>query len=175
MRRVVRLFACVALVGLLLPSAAFSQAPRPALGFWPGFSFLPVGRAADIQVRAMSFPSLYGCEIEIRYDPTALAVEDADPNADGIQVGVGDVFVGDEGFVGLNRVDPVAGVIRFAATLVRPAPAIHGSATLMRVRFTALRPGPTMLRFGSAILVDVDAQTIDARLADGGMWLGPIR
>ncbi len=174
MRRLLALLACGVLVCLLLPSVALSQSPRPALGFWPGFTFLPVGHATDIQVRATSVAGLYGCEIEVWYDPTALAVQDADPNTEGIQVSVGDVF-GGESFVGLNRVDPQAGVIRFAATLVRPAPPIHGSATLMRVRFTALRPGPTMIRFGPVILVDVDAQTVDARLVDGGMWLGPIR
>lgn len=175
MRRLACLLACVVLVSLLIPSPALSQAPRPALRFWPGFTFLPVGHATDIQVRAMSFASLYGCDIEIRYDPTALAVQDADPNTEGIQVTVGEVFVSGESFVGLNSVDSDAGIIRFAATLVRPAPPIHGSATLMRVRFTALRPGPTMIRFGQVILVDVDTQTIDARLVDGGMWLGPIR
>lgn len=175
MRRLVCLLACAVLVGLGFPSAALSQAPSPALRFWPGFAFLPVGYATDVQVRATSFASLYGCEIEIRYDPTALAVQDADPNTDGIQITVGEVFASGESFVGMNSVDPQAGVIRFAATLVRPAPAIHGNATLMRVRFTALRPGPTMIRFSRVILVDVDAQTLDARLVDGGMWLGPIR
>lgn len=175
MRRFACLFACVVLMCLLFTSPALSQAPRPALGFWPGFSFLGVGHATDVQVRATSFVGLYGCQIEVRYDPTALEVQDADPNTEGIQVSAGDVFVGSGTFVALNTVDPQAGVIRFAATLLDPAPPIHGSATLMRVRFKALRPGPTMLRFGEVILVDAGARVIDARLADGGMWIGPIR
>lgn len=175
MRRFVYLLACVVLVCLMLPSAALSQIPQPALGFWPGFSFLPVGRVADIQVRATSFVGLYGCQIEVRYDPTALEVQDADPNTEGIQVSAGDVFVGSNAFIALNTVDPQEGVIRFAAALLDPAPPIHGSATMMRVRFKALRPGPTMIRFGEVIPVDSRARVIDARLDDGGMWIGPIR
>jgi len=88
---------------------------------------------------------------------------------------VGEVFGGRTAFVALNEVDAGAGVIRFAATLLEPASPIQGSATLMRVRFKALAPGPTMLRFGRVILVDVGTHVIDARLVDGGMWLGPIR
>ncbi len=175
MRRVMFLFACAVLVCLLLPSAALSGAPRPALGFWPGFSFLPVGGATEVQVRATSFVGLYGCQMEVHYDPATLEVQDADPNTEGIQVSAGDVFVGARTFVAVNTVDPQAGIIRFAAALLDPAPPIHGSATLMRVRFKALRPGPTMIRFGEVILVDVGAQVIHARLADGGMWIGPIR
>ncbi len=175
MRRFVSLIACVVLVCLLAPSAALSQAPRPALGFWPGFTFLPVGHTAEVQVRATSFVGLYGCEVEVQYDPTALEIQDADPNTEGIQVRVGDVFSAGRVFVALNAVDPQEGVVRFAATLLEPEPPIHGSATLFYVRFKALRPGPTLIRFGQVILVDRGAQTIDARLVDGGMWLGPIR
>jgi len=175
MRRYVSLFVCAVLLCVLIPSPAAAQIPRPSLGFWPGFRFLPVGQIAEIQVRASAVVNLYGCEVEVRYDPAALEVQDADPNTDGIQVVVGEVFGGRTAFVALNEVDAGAGVIRFAATLLEPASPIQGSATLMRVRFKALAPGPTMLRFGRVILVDVGTHVIDARLVDGGMWLGPIR
>lgn len=175
MRRLRSVVVCGVLLCLLVPSVALSQSPRPALGFKPGFRFLAVGHVADVEVRGTGFVDLYGCEIEVRYDPGALEVQDADPNTEGVQAMVGDVFTGKDTFVALNAVSAEQGIIRFAAGLLQPAAAIQGSATFVRIGFKALRPGPTMLRFGRVILVNVDAQTVDARLTDGGMWLGPIR
>lgn len=175
MRQLRSVLACGVLLCLLVPSVALSQPPRPTLDFKPGFRFLAVGHVADVEVRGTGLVDLYGCEVTVRYDPRALEVQDADPDTEGVQAIAGDVFTGRGTFVALNAVDVEQGTIRFAAGLVEPAAPIQGSATFLRIGFKALRPGPTMLRFGPVILVNVDAQTVDARLVDGGMWLGPIR
>ena len=175
MRRKRLVMVSAVLLLLLLPALVSAGGIRPKLGFSPGFRFLPVGQTTTLEVRASSMVNLYGGEFVIQYDPTALEVLDADPNAEGIQIVAGEVFGGTDAFVALNAVNDAEGRIHFAATLLEPAAPIQGSATLARFTVRALRPGPAMLRFGPAYLVDSQADLLDALLLNGGLWLGPIR
>ena len=173
-RRTLTLVSVALILVLLLPSLASAGGIRPKLGFWPGFRFLSVGQTGTLEVRASGMASLYGGEFVIHYDPTALEVLDVDPNLEGIQIEVGEVFGGADAFVALNWVDSAEGAIHFAATLLEPAAPIQGSANLARFTVRALRPVPTMLRFGSTTLLDSQANLLDALLLNGGLWLGPL-
>ena len=168
------LVSAVMILILLLPSLAAAGGIRPKLSFSPGFCFLPVGQTITLEVRAGGVVNLYGGEFVIQYDPTALEVLDADPNAEGIQISAGEVFGGRDGFVALNAVNDAEGRIYFAATLLEPAAPMQGNATLARFTVRALRPGPAILRFSPAYLVDSQANVMDALPLNGGLWLGPI-
>jgi hypothetical protein len=174
MRRKWLFMVSAVLILLLLPALVSAGGIRPKLGFSPGFCFLPVGQTTTLDVRASSVVNLYGGEFVIQYDPTALEVLDADPNAEGIQIVAGEVFVGTHAFVALNAVNDVEGRIHFAATLLEPAAPMQGSAVLAHFTVRALRPGPVMLRFSPAYLVDSQANMLDVSLLNGGLWLGPI-
>ena len=145
------------------------------VGFSPSFRIVPAGSETTVEVVASSVADLYAGELEIRYDPAALSVLDADANKDGVQIGVGEVFAGSGAFVALNSVDTSAGVIRFAATLLDPTPALQGNAVLARITFKGVKSGPTMLRFGNVQLLTAQAVALDVKAQDGSLWLGPIR
>jgi hypothetical protein len=44
------------------------------------------GDAIAVEVMAAGVVDLYGAEVRLRYDPQALAVQDADPQQEGVQV-----------------------------------------------------------------------------------------
>jgi PKD repeat protein len=158
----------------LAAAEAESQRVSSKLSFSPSFRILPVGEVTTLEVVASSVADLYGGELEISYDPAALSVVDADANKEGIQISAGDVFASGA-FVALNAVDEQAGKIRFAATLLDPSPAIQGNVVLAKVTFKGLKLGPSMLRFSNAQLLTSQASTLDVKLHDGSLWLGPIR
>ena len=147
----------------------------PRLAFSPMFRILPIDQAVTLDILASGMADLYAGEFEIRYDPTRLEIVDADANAEGIQIGVGEVFAGQDAYVALNSVDAEEGRIRFAATLLTPAPAIQGGAVLAQVTFKGLQQGPTMLRFDEVQLLTSQAAALDVAAKDGWLWLGAIR
>jgi len=159
-------------VALAAASAPEGIAPKLTIG--PSFRIAPPGGTVTLDIVASGVADLYGGEFELHYDPAALEIVDANPNADGIQVAVGEVFAGSDGYVALNEVDAAAGKVRFAATLLDPAPAIQGNAVLAKVTFKGLKTGPTMLQFGNAQLVTSQAIALDVQARNGSLWFGSI-
>ena len=105
--------------------------------------------------------SLYAVDIEIRFDPAVLQVEDASPNQDGIQVGLGTFL--DAGLILYNQVDNDQGLIRFAMTQMNPSEPKSGEGVLLVLYFTTQADGESVLevpfaeaatRLGEAITVE---------------------
>jgi PKD repeat protein len=160
-------------VALAAASAPEGIAPKLTIG--PAFRILPTGGTVTLDVVASGVADLYAGEFELRYDPAALEIVDANLNVDGIQIGVGEIFAGSDAYVAVNAVDAAAGKVRFAATLLDPAPAIQGSAVLAKMTFKGLKTGPTMLQFGNAQLVTSQAVALDVQARNGSLWFGSIR
>jgi PKD repeat protein len=160
---------------MLAAAGVEAQSVTSKLSFSPSFRILPVGSTTTVEVVAGSVADLYAGELEISYDPAALSVVDMDANKEGIQISAGSVFAGSGAFVAVNDVDAQAGKIRFAATLLDPAPAIQGNVVLARITFKALKSGPSMLRFSNAQLLTPQASALNMKVNDGSLWLGPIR
>ena len=82
---------------------------------------------------------IYGLDIRIAFDPTAVRVVDADPERGGVQVVIGSLLADRPHFVAENRVTVDEGrgkgVITLVATLLRPAQPIRGSGSLAVVLF----------------------------------------
>ncbi|MCW5849669.1 MAG: hypothetical protein KIT87_06275 [Anaerolineae bacterium] len=73
--------------------------------------------------------AVYGADVRLSFDPTRLA-----PAADKAELGA---FL-QGAHVALNQVDAKAGTVRFAATLLNPAPAANGRGVLIRVPFRVI-------------------------------------
>lgn len=112
------------------------------------------------EVMAENVTDLYGVEFRITYDPAVLAIQDANPDQDGVQIASGTLLPADQGFVVANQVNEAEGTITFAMTLLNPAPAATGSGPLARVAFKALQNSPATIDIAHAKLVSVDLQTI---------------
>lgn len=113
-----------------------------------------------VDIMADNVADLYGAEIKLRYDPTLLAVQDADPGRDGLQITEGELLPASKGFVVANQVDEQEGAITYALTLLNPAPPVTGSGIIATVTFEQLQDSPTTIEIEKAKLVASTLQTI---------------
>jgi hypothetical protein len=116
----------------------------------------PVDAAEDaitVEVIATGVVDLYGAEVRLRYDPQALAVQDAEPQQEGIQVEPGTLLDPQSGFVVANKVDEQTGTVLYAITLINPAEPVNGDGVLARVTFKKLGAGKSIIAVEGAKLV----------------------
>lgn len=137
-------------VGGLLATA---QAQQPRLYVSPSPTRIDLGGAVIVEVRVADIANLYGCHIELRYDPTKAGVRDN-------RVSTGDAFASKPNFVIPLGADPSAGVIAFAATLINPEPPIEGSAVLFSFVLEGAAEGSFNLTFQKDELVSRAGQKI---------------
>lgn len=169
-----RILKVAAAIALLLVVANGTVGKSLAQGNGARFYLQPVtttGQAVTADVMVENMTNLYGVEFNLKFDPAAVSVADADPAADGVQIETGTFLPVEQGFVVLNQVNPDEGTIRFAMTLLNPAPPVSGNGALARVTFNLGSGGPSSVDVTDAKLVSADLQTIPvetAPLALGG-------
>jgi hypothetical protein len=159
------------LVGLLIlgllwgvTGAASAQAGAEA-GFFEDLE-VPPGQRFEVPVEVRDVTDLYAIDIEIRFDPAILQVEDANPDVDGVQPALGTFL--DAGLTLFNTVDNETGLVRFAMSQVNPAEPKSGDGIVLVLYFTALAEGESELeislleasdRFGNEVVLEpVEAQ-----------------
>ncbi len=103
---------------------------------------------------------LYGAEVHLTYDPTILKVQDANSNQDGIQITPGSVFAEGSSFVALNRVDPQAGKVDFAATLLNPAKPLEGRVVLASFEVVGVKAGTTKVEIAQVLLANREGKSL---------------
>ncbi|MCX6021781.1 MAG: dockerin type I domain-containing protein, partial [Chloroflexi bacterium] len=84
-----------------------------------------------------------GVQVTVSFDPAKLRVEDADPNADGVQLIPGAAL----SQMLLSNVDNVAGMVRFAASRTVGQPAPSGSITVATIKLSGRAAGTWPLTF----------------------------
>jgi hypothetical protein len=131
------------LAGLLWGSAGAVSAQAPAeAGFFEDLAVQP-GAQFEVPVEVRAVEDLYAIDIEVRFDPAILQAEDADPNMEGVQAGLG-MFL-EAGLLLVNEVDNAEGVFRFAMTQVNPAEPVSGDGILLVLYFVAQAAGESEL------------------------------
>ena len=113
------------IISLLVPAALAQEVAQ--------LSLRPLsddGQVVVLELVAENVTDMYGAEFRVSYDPTLVAVQDAQPDKEGVQIEVGTLLPANQGFVVANAVDEAAGTITFAMTLLNPAPAATGSGPL---------------------------------------------
>jgi len=157
----------VFIVGCLflgIVGAASAQAGAEA-GFFEDYE-VPPGQRFEVPFEVRAVEDLYAIDIEIRFDPAILQVEDANPDADGIQPALGTFL--EAGLTLFNMVDNEAGLVRFAMSQVNPAEPKSGDGIVLVLTFIAGAEGESDLeiglleasdRFGNAVVLEpVEAQ-----------------
>lgn len=131
------------------------------------------GVMVELPVEIRDVTDLYAFDIELSFDPVYLEFEDADPNKNGIQAGIGTFM--DPGMMLMNQIDPDEGTIHVVMTQINPSAPKSGSGNLLVLYLTGLKTGQTTLavskvelstRNGEAIAVSgVDAEIVIAAQA----------
>jgi hypothetical protein len=123
------------------------------------------GQPVTVDVIAGDVTNLYGAEIHLNFDPSAVRLEDVDPQQDGVQLTPGSLLDPAQGFVVANTSDNEAGTAVFAVTLVSPALPVEGSGVVAQVTFVPLQPGALRLELANVKLVTRDLQTLEVSLS----------
>jgi hypothetical protein len=113
---------------------AFAQGTPVVVRVAPATAQVAVGQTVDLAIEVVNVTNMYGFDIDLSFDPSAVEVVDADPNSTGVQVSLGTFM--DSGFAIINQADNVAGSLRFAMTQLNPSTAKSGTGNLLVVRFT---------------------------------------
>ena len=110
-------------------TATLAFSPQPP-------SSIAAGQHATYVLGIANATRLFGADIEISFDPKAVAITDADPAKDGVQVVPGSFL--DPGFVVYNLADNTTGKLRVTFTQVAPTSPATGSGALLSFELTAV-------------------------------------
>ncbi len=142
------LLSVILLLGLLCGVTNTAAAQDTAeIGFFEAIEVQPE-QAFEVPVIVGNVADLYAVDVEIRFDPAVLQVEDASPNQEGTQVGLGTFL--DAGLILYNQVDNDQGLIRFAMTQVNPSEPKSGEGVLLVLYFVAQSEGDSTLEVSFA-------------------------
>jgi len=157
-------FLLICIFFLLITSAGMAQAGT-RVGVFEDREIRP-GAIVEVPVEIRDVTDLYAFDIEMSFDPEYLDFDDADPNKDGIQAGIGTFL--DPGMTLINRIYYEDGLIHVVLSQINPSEAKSGSGILLVLYLTGLKTGQTTLeltkvelstRYGEAIPVSgVDAE-----------------
>ena len=154
------------LVGALIISNYRGQRSAPAAST---AGFVPVDQGlvrseeeAALEVWVEDISRFYALDMEIRFDPNALQVIDADPDKEGVQIQPGQAPAPD--FVATNSVDQEQGSIQYVVTQLAPREGFSGSGLVGRIAWQGTFDQDETITFETAILVDDSGQPIEATL-----------
>lgn len=166
------------------PPASMATAAdfQPAAGQSPTFIpprgepvELPTDQWWDLEI--VDAHNLYGIDVALTFDATAIEVIDADPDRAGVQVMPGPIFAGPQSFVVANQVtvdeETGIGTITFAATLLHPAEPMEGEEILLGIPFESVEPpigiGSTF-NIENVMLADRQSRPLRAEWAGSVIW-----
>lgn len=144
----------IVLLSLILApwGAVWAQAEAAAeVGVFEDYA-VPPGTRVEVPIAIRGVEALYAVDIELQFDPALLAVEDANPNMDGVQPALGTFL--DAGLTLFNSVDNDQGILRFVMTQVNPSEPKSGDGILLVLYFQALAEGESSLTVNMVELSD---------------------
>lgn len=151
--------------------SARAQTPEAALVVEP--TTIGRGQRGAVVVRVEDVANLYGADVQLRFDASRMQAVDADPDAEGVQLALGDFLSPD--FVIRNTVDNEAGTLHVALSQINPSEARSGSGTLFVLRLSAGETlGPTAIELVDASLGARGGERIPYRSRIGSVTIvGP--
>lgn len=137
------------------------------VGVFKDFQIRP-GAIVEVPVDVRDVIGLYAYDIELSFDPEFLDFDDADPNKNGIQAGIG-MFL-DPGVTLVNQIYYEDGLVHVMLSQINPSEPKSGSGNLLVLYLTGLKTGQTTLEVtrvelstqnGEAIAVSVENAEIE--------------
>ena len=150
------------------PDAA--QAENAIVRLQPATQQVRLDDLVPVEIRISNVANLVGADVEVRFNPAILRVQDADPNQEGIQIEAGDFLQAD--FVVANEVDNNSGDIRYIVTQVGNIPPAQGEGRLASMIFEAINDGVSDLTFRVAKLASNTGDPIPATTETSQITVG---
>lgn len=122
-----------------------------------------VGSTGVIEIVVDGAKDLYGAEVHLGFDASALQIEDGDLNTPGTQAMAGPVWVKGSSFLAVNKADNQQGTLDFAATLLGDVPSLQGRIVVASFTVRALKAAATEVSFRRIVLADRDGHALRAQ------------
>lgn len=101
-----------------------------------------IGDEITVDLVVKDITPVYGVELEMSYNPDKLEVIDMAPEIEGVQASPGDFFDPKQKIFPLqNDADNANGIVKYAVSLLNPAPSSSGDGVIARIAFRAKSPG----------------------------------
>jgi len=152
------MFEIIILIILVMPvyTAAAQDGEEPQVGIFKDHELQP-GSRIEVPVEVKGIEELYAIDIEIRFNPEVLQIEDADLTTDGVQPALG-MFL-DAGLILFNTVDNNAGEIRFVMSQTNPSEPKSGDGVILVLFVQGLSEGES----------DLEITTLDLSTRSGDL------
>jgi len=151
-----------------------TQVTRPHLYFDPPLLSLAPGASGQVTVRTSFVQDLHGIEFHLKWDPTLLRVEDADPGKPGVQIQPSALFQGYD-TMGANEVDNASGELYYAIGILHNQPPVPAQAwSVAIITFRAVGAGGCVLDFTDWLMstfvgggLDIPSDAVDGEVFVG--------
>jgi len=154
-------------ISFFLSMQAGSAQSGARVGVFEDLQIRP-GAIVEVPVDIRDVIDLYAYDIELSFDPEFLDFDDADPNKNGIQAGIGTFL--DPGVTLVNQIYYEDGLVHVMLNQINPSEPKSGSGNLLVLYLTGLKTGQTTLevtrvelstRYGEAIAVSGEDAEIE--------------
>ena len=125
----------------------------------PASNTISIGDTTNVVIQLDDVTNVYGVEIELSFDPTILAVVDADLGEEGVQISEGVCPTPD--FVLINSADNTTGTIESVLTQLFPTAPCDGGE-VATIEFQCVSEGTSPISFTHSLISDPDGFVIDA-------------
>jgi LysM repeat protein len=156
--------------GLCGVSPAAAMQAGTVVRIWSATQQVALGQSATVEIRVENVSGLAAADIELRFNPAILQVQDADSGRDGIQIQPGNFPAPD--FVAMNTADNTTGIIRYALTQLPPHTPVSGSGLLATIVFRGQNNGTGDLTFDVVNLANAQGQQLGAAPQGGSIAVG---
>ena len=165
-KRPVSVWICTVLSLLALTGfVRHSDQPQAKLHVIPQATRLKVGDITTVDLAIAQVRELGGIEVHLIFDPQVIAIVDADPVQEGIQLEPGTLPTPD--LVVQNQADNDAGTIDYAVTQLPPRKPGEGAGIVARITLQAKQSSVSAIQFREFLLADTNGSSIAAVSQDG--------
>lgn len=125
------------------------------LSLQPATSNLVINSTGELAVQLDNVTGVYGIDFSIQFDPTILAVVDADANQDGIQIASGSCPQPNSVLV--NTADNATGIISYVVVQLNPTPPCNGGE-VATIQLQCLVAGTSQVSFSASTVASPDGK-----------------
>ena len=124
-------------------------------------SKLAPGDETIVEVRVKDMAPVYGAEFILSFNPDVLEVVDSDAQTKGVQIAPGGFFdLSKNHFPLQNHADNSEGSVRYAVSMLNPAPEAQGDGALAKIAFRAKSLGQAGVRIDSSTFGNRDGEAV---------------
>jgi len=140
------------------PSPAATSPGGTVVRVVPASQQIEDGQTTTAEIRVENVAGLWGAEIQLRFNPALLQVQDADPDMAGVQIQPG-LFPSPD-FVAVNEVDNAVGTVNYALAQLAPRQPVNGNGQLASITFQGVNQGNSDLALSVVKLATDQGQPI---------------